>query len=803
MPKPTWMLLILLAAVVRSSSSTAQTTVDAGHQIQGIVRSADGSVPFAAVSFERADGSVRHAVSDTAGRFRLESVADGLWTMSILAEGFQRVDQPVTVRHQDIELDITLRPDVLEMQEVVVTGTRGEVPLYESPVVVSRITAETMDETQSLSLSEGLAFSPGLRVENNCQNCGFTQLRMNGLDGAYSQILINGRPVFSALTGVYGLDLLPTNMIDRVEVVRGGGSSLYGGNAIAGTVNIITRRPTSNGFEMGINQGFIDMEIPDRVLSFNASIVAPDRTKGLSLYGFNRMRNEWDANDDLFTEIVRLRNTTIGADAFLDIGDRTTLTVNVNAIDEFRRGGNRLDLAPHQTDLTEQLEHRIVGGGLTIEHELADDAHRLSAYTSAQFTDRTSYYGGGGRVLAPGDSLTEDVVLAINASGRSQDKSIVTGAQYTGTIADRLGLVVGAEHIFSDVVDAMPGYDRTIDQRVQTVGGFVQADMTVWDRLTVVAGLRVDHVRIDGVYDLGAERFDNGQTLTVAVPRVSLKADLTDELVARASFAQGYRAPQAFDEDLHIETVGGAARFIRLDPGLITERSNSVTASLNYTRLWGRSQLNLLAEGFYTRLSDPFILSDPIERPSGVAVITKRNGDGARVQGVNLEASYALRSRVTAQLGLTAQSARFAEDEVLWTPEDPGDERGQTVTRDLLRTPNIYGFLTVNVTPSPQWDLSLSSVLTGPMDVPHVIDADDEYTIIERTPTFVELNLRVGYNIDFRRDFRVQVYAGMQNIANAYQADFDRGADRDAGYIYGPNRPRTLFIGLRAGLDRP
>ena len=90
-------------------------------------------------------------------------------------------------------------------------------------------------------MAEGLNYSPGLRIEDNCQNCGFTQIRMNGLQSHYTQILINSRPVFSDLAAVYGIELIPANMIERVEVVRGGGSAMYGSNAIAGVINIITK----------------------------------------------------------------------------------------------------------------------------------------------------------------------------------------------------------------------------------------------------------------------------------------------------------------------------------------------------------------------------------------------------------------------------------------------------------------------------------------------------------------------------------------------------------------------------------
>ena len=795
-------LVFILLFASPTVGPAAQTATDPGHTVSGVVRANGEPVAFAAVSLSGDTVTGHQASTDTSGRFRFRGVHDGAWTLTVIADGFERVEETVTVHHQDIEVEVALRPDVLRMDEVVVTGTRRRVPIQDAPVIVSRIGTETLEETQSLTLSEGLTFSPGLRVETNCQNCGFTQLRMNGLDGAYSQVLINGRPVYSALTGVYGLEMIPTRMIDRVEVVKGGGSALYGGNAIAGTVNIITRRPTMNAFEVGLHQGFTDLEIPDRVLSMNGSIVAADGSKGLSVDATHRMRNEWDANGDLFSELTRLRSTTIGANAFVDLGARTRLDIHVNAIDEFRRGGNRFDLAPHQTDVTEQLDHRILGGGLDLDQTFRDDRHRLSVYASAQWTDRSSYYGGGGRVLRPGDSLTVADITAINAYGSSRDISAVAGAQHDWAIRDHVHLLIGAEHILSDVVDAMPGYDRTIDQQVHTTGGFTQVDITLWQRLQVLAGLRLDHVRIDGRSDLGVETLQTRRRLTVAVPRLSLKLDLTDELTARTSFAQGYRAPQAFDEDLHIETVGGAARFVRLGPDLRTERSNSVTASLAYTRLWGRAQLSMVAEGFFTHLSDPFLLSDPVERPSGVAVITKRNGSAARVQGVNLEVNAAWTDRFTARLGATAQTARYDDPEVLWQPDDPGDERGETSTRRLVRTPNLYGFATLTARPVNDLDVTLGTVVTGPMDVPHVIDPGDEYTVLERSPTFVELNARIAYDVPIASQMTLRVFAGMQNIANAYQRDLDVGADRDAGYVYGPSRPRTLFFGVRVGWNQ-
>src|SRR5690606_18508471 len=127
-----------------------------------------------------------------------------------------------------------------------------------APVIVSVLTPKVCTAPQSVAMSETLNYQPGVRVEKNCQNCGFTQVRLNGLEGAYSQILINSRAVFSALSSVYGLDQIPTSMVDRIEVVRSGGSALFGSNAIAGTINVITKDPVENNWQVGSTNSFIN-----------------------------------------------------------------------------------------------------------------------------------------------------------------------------------------------------------------------------------------------------------------------------------------------------------------------------------------------------------------------------------------------------------------------------------------------------------------------------------------------------------------------------------------------------------------
>ena len=213
--------------------------------------------------------------TDISGHYMLIDVPPGEHILITNAIGYKTHEDTIHFEEGiSLEYNIELISDKITLGEVVVTGTKTFKRQTESPVIVNVITSKTLENTQSCSLSEGLKFQPGLRVEVDCQTCNYSQLRMNGLAGAYSQILINGRPIFSPLTGLYGMEQIPANMIDRIEVVRGGGSSLYGSSAVGGTVNIITKIPDRNSFDISMNTASINGGALDNNLSGNINVLS-------------------------------------------------------------------------------------------------------------------------------------------------------------------------------------------------------------------------------------------------------------------------------------------------------------------------------------------------------------------------------------------------------------------------------------------------------------------------------------------------------------------------------------------------
>jgi len=666
---------------------------------------------------------------------------------------------------------------------VVVTASRGEMNRNESPVIVAVTNERALQAAQAVALLDGLKYQPGLRVETDCQNCGFSQVRMNGLPGSYTQILIDSRPIFSALNGVYGLEQFPTAMIDRIEVVRGGGSALYGANAIAGTINVITRDARTTGADATVSTSWLDGRTPDRSLSVRGSVVADDLHNGVSLFGMMRDRQPYDRNGDGFTEMPLLQNTAGGLRAYHRFSDDDRLGAEAHWLREFRRGGNKLDVPPHEADIAEQLDHSIGGGALTYERFLGSYDTKGSAYFSYQHTSRESYYGSGG---GPQAALYY---------GSTRDEIGIGGLQLNHEFtSDALGAsqaTVGLEASSNNVSDKMLGYGRQIDQRVSNGALFAQLMTKTTDVFTFLLGGRVDATMINGTYDFGdTTTTTSEQTFVVFNPRISVLAAVDQSTRFRAGFATGFRGPQAFDEDLHTSTLEGTARFVRLAPGLQPERSYAFTLSAERGTATPDFSIQWTLEAFTTVLTDPFItaLTNDTLPSSGAQVAEKRNGEPAYVAGANAEVRMVFGAILDLQVGGTAQVSRYTAEggEVVL----PGI-RSET----FMRSPNLYGYVVGMYTPTHEWTIDATMTITGPMDV-----QNERLNSIQRSPSFVELNLRALYGIDVTASTEIQLGLGVQNIFNAYQQDLETGASRDGSYVYGPMRPRSFNVYVKASL---
>ena len=777
---------VLLSLFIFPAINAQKTKTDAN--IVGHVTANGIHIPFASIAIK---GTTIGTVTDESGHFQFIHLPIGELTVMVSVVGYKGQETiVVTKANYTNEIKFDLEVDVLNLDEVVVSADRSKQKRVEAPVIVNTISPKLFNTTQSVTLGESLNFSPGLRLENNCQNCGFSQVRMNGLEGPYSQILINSRPIFSGLAGVYGLELIPTNMIERIEVVRGGGSALFGSNAIAGTINIILKDPMSNSYEIGATHsttGFgLDGAAPDYSVNFNTSIVSADHKSGVTLYGFTRDRKMFDANSDGYSEISPLSNLTLGTRIYHRFSLRSKVAIDFFTIKEERNGGNKQEYPLHERDVAEAVTHDLKTIAVTYE-QFFRDYDLLSLYASGQFLKRDSYYGAN---------------YSLSDYGYSKDKTYNMGAQYKANLG-KSSIVAGLENTRSFLIDRKLGYtdfDNAIIVDNKIIDIPHTDNVTVSDQSSIISGLFAQYefeikktkIAIGGRYDHyeieDRSKSDNEiKKGNVFSPRFSLMQEITKELQARISYSRGYRAPQIFDEDLHIETSGSRQVLHENDPNLKQETSNSYMASLDYNGLIGTVYTGFLIEGFYTRLLDPFVNEIGTPDESGTVIYTRMNAeDGATVQGINMEFKLKPLGDFSFTSGFTVQSSKY-------------DVVQEFDEKHFFRTPNKYGYLAIDWDVKENLCLSASANYTGSMLVPYFgPKTNPDIGELIKSGDFIELGVKLQYSMKLN-GASVQYFAGIKNIFNAYQSDFDIGIDRDPAYMYGPVTPRTLYFGIKFG----
>lgn len=419
-------------------------------------------LPYITVALK---GTTIGTVTDATGHYFLKNLPEGNFVLEVSSVGYKTVRRNVTLKKgRTLEEDFEIEEDAVALDGVVVSANRNETTRRLAPTLVNVVDLKIFENTNSTTLAQGLSFQPGVRVESNCQNCGFQQVRINGLDGPYTQILLDSRPIFSALSGVYGIEQIPASMIERVEVMRGGGSALFGSSAIAGTINIITKEPMRNsGMLSHTITGIGDGDAFDNSTALNASLVTDDQRAGLYIFGQNRHRSAYDHDGDGYSEIPKIHGQTIGFRSFLKTTTYSKLTFEYHHMEEFRRGGDLLNRPPHEANVAEQTEHSINGGGLKFDYFSPNEKHRFNVFASAQHINRDSYYGGG-----------QDP----NAYGNTTDLNWMAGSQYVYSFGKCIfmpaDLTAGIEFNQDKLEDNMWGYHRTVDQKVNIGSAFFQ-----------------------------------------------------------------------------------------------------------------------------------------------------------------------------------------------------------------------------------------------------------------------------------------------------------------------------------------
>jgi len=741
---------LLLASVAWCAEDAPRPGV-----LTGKVLTADKRPVVGAVVRVRESGT--QTASDESGAFRLEGLPLAKLTVAVTAKGYQsglqsQVDLSVL---PDAEVEFLLDGESVLKQSVVVTGSGAQELLIEAPVRTELISKTFVQEQAVRTLSEALVASvPGLRVENNCQNCGFSAIRLNGLEGPYTQVLEDGMPTVSGASMVYALDQLPMEFFENIEVVKGGASSLYGPNAVAGVINLIRREPQKNLFQLDVQTGW-NKGRPEQTGGALAQLENFWSGWSADLYyrGFNR--THLDLDRDGFTELTRRDSQAFGGTLFRRFFDgKARLTAGGTTVDEFRRGGSQIDLRPEETFVTEELHSGRSAGFLRWNHSVNPNFY-YNLSSSLSYLGRGSYYGAD---------------FDPNAYGQTRNPLSVTDASI-GAQSGRHSVSAGYQYWFEHITDLYPGYNRDIRQSFKNSGLYVQDEWRINPRVVVLGGFRLDKSNL----------LDNA----IVSPRGNLRVGLTKSLNLRLGVSTGFRAPQVFDEDLHISSVGGEVLLIQRARGLKHESSRSYTAALDYVGQWKGRPFTMGSSFFWTRLNDVFQLRETDATVDGNRLFERVNGPGSRFRGVEGNLTFSPAKFLNLRSGWTFQQARYDEPEPVF-----GSLR-------YFRTPNSYGFVGADFDLPGKIEFLHTFDFTGPMRVQHFAGFVDEDRV-EMSPWFHVWNAVLSKTFPVGKDEKrsVRLYARANNILDSYQSDFDRGPLRDSKYVYGPIMPRGVTVGL-------
>jgi len=793
-----FVLLLTVLLVAEAVSSTGTAT------IRGTVTDTETGKPLPLVNIT-IEGTSRGAGADSMGRFVIVNVPPGRYKIVASSIGYRTIiKEIVIVPAQTVTVDFKLQESPLELKGVVITGTRTPRYIKEVPVYTEVITRKAIEDRSAHNLYEALDGAPGIRVEQQCQACNFSVLRMQGLGADHTQILLDGQPAYSGLAAVYGLQQLSTAEIDRIEVVKGAGSALYGSNAIAGAVNIISLKPQrtecSIGIELG-EYGTNKYEITSATKKDNIGLflfAQQNRNNAVDVSGDGSSSSEVREADGV-ADRVKTDGKSGGFNLFVDdvFSGTDRLTIRGRLLGEFRQGGTISDNR-YENPFTEGTEQIITdrysaeigylkpfATGSEIHFNSSVTRHKRNATNDTFLGDYADANGEPppAELLRPYIAEDNLYVATVNyIHPFSHSHRLLGGIQYTRNELDESGKYVVVDKDNPDYGTPYTSYSK---KKADEFGAYIQDEYTITADVELVAGLRFDHHNSEDNFRGSGDIAPGGvepveyQESTVN-PRFAVKYSVTPALILRGSVGTGFRVPYGFSEDLHL--CSGSPRVWK-GSNLEPERSASYSVTADYTA----SGLGLNINLYRTELKDAIAFTDAGDEAGALGYTYEwKNIDDAYVMGVEVNAQLALTKDLALALNLALNKGEYdnAREDWIGTPYE-------AVSRKVSRYPETAGGFKVEYSPL-DWTLVADGDVRGKMYIDYFRD-EEEPTMIKETGSYVILNVQASKRlIEWFR-----LYLGVKNLTDYIQEE--RHID-DAAFMYAPMYGRMIYGGMQLSL---
>lgn len=754
-------------------------TANAQSEMRGSVKGNGRALPGATIVLNKQKG----AVADSSGSFVVANLPAGKYTLQVTMTGFDNHYQTIQVKDSlPVEVNIELQPSSSSLDAVVISGTMKSVRRLESPIAVEVYSHQFFKKNPSPSVFESLSMVNGVRPQINCNVCNTGDIHINGLEGPYTMVTIDGMPIVSSLSSVYGLFGIPSQMIERVEVVKGPASGLYGSEAIGGLINIITKSPekaplfSANVMSSSWREHLIDLGAKWKVGSMLTSMI------GVNYFNF---ANPVDNNSDNFTDVTLQHRISIFNKWNLQRRMNRTASLAARYFWEDRWGGEM------QWNKTHRGGNHVYGESIYTKrwelignYQLPVDQNMFFAF-SATGHNQDSYYG-----TTP--FFADQKIIFGQATW---DKNFASQSMLLG--------LAGRYNYYNDnstaTMDTLTKANRP--DRVFLPGVFLQDEWRINTSHRLLFGLRYDY---------------HPAHKNILTPRVAYKWSVNENEALRLNAGTGFRVVNLFTEE-HAALTG--ARAVEVREKLAPEKSYNV--NINYSRKLGtRSKAAALdVSAWYTYFNNQ-IIPDYDTDPNKI-IYDNLNGYSVS-KGVSANLEFNFWQRLKGNLGVTVQDVAKYEK---------GGSGKYAKQRPVL-TESWSGNWAVSYSfPLAGLTIDYTGNLYGPMRLPLISDYDP------RKPVSPVWSLQ---NIQLTKWFssRFEVYAGVKNllnwtptkgnpflIARAHdpfdkQLDYDGdgktdldangnvlrtpvnpyGLTFDPAYVFAPNQGIRVFAGVRVNI---
>ena len=738
--------------------------------VNGVVKSESGTLGYASVSLLNSENGV---IADGNGYFEIE--IDLLKDNNLLISYIGHVSKKISLTNKNLNFNnliIYLEEDINGLNEIVVTGTLKDEYVTESPVKVNVITAKKINSflpSAGTNITKIVQLINGAQEVIACGVCYTNSISINGLEGPYTSVLMDGIPMYGNLASVYGLNGIPNMIIDRLEIVKGPSSTLYGSEAVAGVINIITKNPKDQPFIS------LDVQATSHLESYLNMAVTNKIGKTTGYFGVNwdRKNDYDDYNNDGFGDDINLDRISLfnkwnisrkSKKQFI-ISSRYYFEDRRNGVQEFLKNGNYKNLRGSEKIYGESIyTYRFELFG-KYEFDFIEDFEVNYSYSKH---DQNSYYGSDYYVAKQDIFFTQ-----FTLSKKYNKHDFLYGLSIKNNLYDD-NTIATEKVINGDILN------NASNQFIP--GLLVQDQFKSSDKISLVGGLRLDHFKDHGL---------------IFAPSFHIKYNPGQWLAFRLNVGTGFRLVNLFTED-HAFVTG--QREVKIVEELQPEKSKSLILNTNYIYTGFNGSGNFDIDLFYTYFSNKIIPNYDIQK-----YIIYQNSEGySYSKGVSGAWNHSFLNGIAFTLNFNHQVVKYTEN-----------NNNIKTMFDMEHSPRWTAGLNIKFPLNNTWSINTSSNYVGIMQLPEVFDMKNNGQISEisrpqRSKPFSIHNV----NINGKLSNKNEVYFGILNIFNFRQKEsplvayndpnYNKGFSPffDTSYTYAPNHGIEVFVGYKFNLTK-